>query len=141
MHTFEAALVARKLQIGGDQYAINGTLAHAMRWKGNGECIRKKASRAFEPVKESFQRLSEINRGGQGGRLCATLETIVTKIFPLLVPTNPTLQYYIDLWHRDHHLQNQTTNQTDVDQPHVVDSDTTPRDVFISENAIVSSFL
>lgn len=101
MQSFEEALIAKSLQL-DNQYAINGTLAHAMRWKGDNDTIRKKVTRAFEPVKESIQRLSDITRGGRGGRLYAPLESIITKIFPLIVSKHRVLQYYIDLWYHDH---------------------------------------
>ena len=101
MHSFETALIAKNLKV-GDLYAINGTLAYALKWNCGKDGLRKKASRAFEPVNEAFERLSGITRVGRGNRLCATLETIVTKIFPLLVREHSTLQYYIDVWYRDY---------------------------------------
>ena len=112
MRSFEAALKANDLEV-GDLYAINGTLAHALRWNCGKDSIRKKASRAFEPVNEAFARLSGITRVGRGNRLCATLETIVTKIFPLLVREHSRLQYYIDVWHRDHHQDGSTQQPRD----------------------------
>ena len=101
MQSFQEALNRRNVNT-GDQYAVNKTLAHALNWRGKDETIRKNTVRVLKPVRNSLQRIPGITGDARGGRLHASLETIITRIFPLLVTSHPKLRYWIEMWNRDH---------------------------------------
>lgn len=85
------------------KYAINGTLACAMQWGDiDTESVQKKVAKAFRPIKDAVDRIPGITRGSRYGPFRASFETIVTKIFPLLVSNHEALQYWIDQWDREH---------------------------------------
>ena len=128
LQSFQEALGAKDLQVGGE-YAIHGTIAHAMNWGDiKNESVQRKISRALQPVKEPMQNMTGITKGSRWSPSRATLETIVTKIFPLLVPKHPTLQYWIDMWHRDH-PQDDSTHRSVSPDPSDIPSNSNSHDV------------
>ena len=97
LQSFQESLNAKNLN-NGDQYRVNGVLSYVLNWRGNDETTRKNAVRVLKPVRTALQRVPGVTNDARGGRLRATLEVILTKIFPLLVPKHPGLQYYVDMW-------------------------------------------
>ena len=70
-----------------------------------GESVKEKTTQnkitdALAPIRAEIDAITIRSGGGHPRR--ATLATIITVIFPLLVRKHGTLQYYIDLWHHDH---------------------------------------
>lgn len=95
---FRGTLDAKGLKI-GTEYVLNGTIAHALQWGDKGiDQLQKRIAQVLKPVKDSIYGIPGFKKGSRYGPGRASLETIMTKIFPLFVPQYPTLQYYVDMW-------------------------------------------
>ena len=141
MTSFAEECVAEGLSIyedGSQYFHLKAVIAKCLSLGSINEArVDKKVSGIMQFAKIEISRLTKANGGGKPRR--ATLETIMTKVFPLLVSKYPTLRYYIDLWHRDH-PQDDSTLRTREDRSASPDLPRSPSTVLGLTNVIFHNF-
>lgn len=127
MVELENALKKKDLEI-RSLYVIHGTVGYLLGWEHlDPEALQAEISKALGPLKDAFQKIP-VTRGNRWGAARAPLETIITRMLPLLQPRYPHLQAYMDMWQREKSVtveDNHARDQNDNDGSEVSSSNIT----------------